>query len=330
MTGDGMPKIDLITGFLGSGKTTFIRRYAEYLISGGERVGILENDLGAVNVDTMLLEDLESDDCGLEMIVGGCCREPAAHRQRFASKLIAMRMDGYDRVIVEPSGIYDVDEFFDVLRDEPLDGWYEIGNVIALADADLEEELSPEAEYILGSQLACAGKILVTRSDKAKPGQLEMVRAHLARALGSVRCGRRLSDEDIIFCELPCLTDEQLGQISCCGYLAESFEKVIFDAGHAFDSLFFMHPRVTACGINAAVRQIFADDACGHVMRIKGFLRQGDSWVQINAAPGTIDTEPINDGQEIIIVIGQGLDEERIGAYLEADGEGSFSGASSH
>ena len=40
--GHNMVKIDLITGFLGAGKTTFIRNYAEYLMRKGENIGILE------------------------------------------------------------------------------------------------------------------------------------------------------------------------------------------------------------------------------------------------------------------------------------------------
>ena len=131
-----MVKIDLITGFLGSGKTTFIKKYAQYLMSQGFHIGILENDYGAVNVDMMLLKDLEGENCELEMIAGGC--DADCHRRRFRTKLIAMGMCGYDRVIVEPSGIYDVDEFFDVLRDDPIDRWYEIGNVITVVDAKLE------------------------------------------------------------------------------------------------------------------------------------------------------------------------------------------------
>ena len=39
-----MIKIDLITGFLGAGKTTFIRKYAKYLMDSGKNIGILEND----------------------------------------------------------------------------------------------------------------------------------------------------------------------------------------------------------------------------------------------------------------------------------------------
>ena len=45
-----MVKIDLITGFLGSGKTTFIRKYAKYLIGRGLHIGILENDFGRRNI----------------------------------------------------------------------------------------------------------------------------------------------------------------------------------------------------------------------------------------------------------------------------------------
>ena len=48
-----MIKIDLITGFLGSGKTTFIKKYATYLLQQGMNIGILENDFGAVNVDAI-------------------------------------------------------------------------------------------------------------------------------------------------------------------------------------------------------------------------------------------------------------------------------------
>lgn len=79
-----MVKIDLITGFLGSGKTTFIKKYAQYLMSQGFHIGILENDYGAVNVDMMLLQDLMGEQCELEMISGGCDKE--THIQPFSYK----------------------------------------------------------------------------------------------------------------------------------------------------------------------------------------------------------------------------------------------------
>ena len=176
-----MVQVDLITGFLGAGKTTFLRRYIRYLVEQGHNVCILENDFGAVNVDAMLVQDLLGPRCDLETISGGC--DCDTHQRRMRTKLIAMAMRGFDRVVVEPSGIFDVDEFFDVLRDDPLDRWYQIGNVIAIVDALLPETLSPQADYLLASETANAGRVLLSRVRQAGPAQCEAACAHLARAL---------------------------------------------------------------------------------------------------------------------------------------------------
>ena len=159
-----MIKVDLVTGFLGSGKTSFIREYAGYLIKNGLRVGILENDYGAVNIDRVLLGGLEGERCGIEMVIGG--DDHATHLRRFRTKLIALSMTGYDRVIVEPSGVFDPDEFFDVLRDEPLDSWYEPGSVAAVVDASAPEiPESAEQRYLIAAQAANAGKIILSHLD---------------------------------------------------------------------------------------------------------------------------------------------------------------------
>ena len=177
-----MVQVDLITGFLGAGKTTFLRRYAAWWAGQGVRVCVLENDFGAVNVDAMLLQDLEAVGVEVETISGGC--DCDTHQRRMRTKLISMAMRGFERVVVEPSGIFDVDEFFDVLRDEPLDRWYQLGNVIAIVDALLPETLSPQAEYILASESAWAGKVLLSRCQLATDGQKEGAKAHLACAGG--------------------------------------------------------------------------------------------------------------------------------------------------
>ena len=88
-----MVKVDLITGFLGSGKTTFIRKYAKYLMDEGNNIGILENDYGAVNVDMMLLQDLMGDNCELEMISGGCDKDQRSqyHADEWSNCVISTR-----------------------------------------------------------------------------------------------------------------------------------------------------------------------------------------------------------------------------------------------
>ena len=158
---------------------------------------VLENDFGAVNVDMMLLQDVMGEQCELEMVAGGCDYD--CHKIRFKTKLISMGMCGYDRVLVEPSGIYDVDEFFDVLHEEPLDRWYEIGNVIAIVDASLETTMSKQAEYLLASQVSRAGKVVLSRSQAATKEKINETVTRLNLALEQFQCKRKISEN--VFCK---------------------------------------------------------------------------------------------------------------------------------
>ena len=309
-----MVKIDLITGFLGSGKTTFIKKYAKYLLSKGMNIGILENDYGAVNVDMMLLQDLMGEKCELEMISGGCDKE--THRRRFRTKLISMGMCGYDRVIVEPSGIYDVDEFFDVLRDDPLDRWYEIGSVIAVADAALEESLSAEADYLLASEVSSAGCVILSKTDLASEEDKKNTIVHLNRALSDIGCKRVLSrEEDILEKTADSMTDADFEQLMAAGYKQASYRKMDVKE-EDFTSLYFLELHKNVQELEKISGKILEDPACGHVFRIKGFARDEDGWKQINATRDHMLTADVTEGQEVLIVIGENLQKEIIETYL--------------
>lgn len=309
-----MVKIDLITGFLGAGKTTFLKKYAEYLIAKGQNIGILENDFGAVNVDMMLLQDLMGDNCELEMVSGGC--DADCHRRRFKTKLIAMGMCGYDRVIVEPSGIYDVDEFFDVLRDDPIDRWYEIGNVITVVDAKLEPELSDQADYLLASEAANAGCIVLSRSQEAEDAEIENTVAHLNHAMEKVQCKRRFQN-DIIIKNWDTFDNTDYEKLLSCGYVSESYRKMHIEEGETFKSLYFMNLDKTTDEIIEAAKNILEDKECGRVFRVKGFLKdEAGEWLELNATHQEMRICPISEGQEVVIVIGEELNEERIQQYF--------------
>ena len=93
-----MTKIDLVTGILGAGKTTFLLRYGRYLLNKGERIAIIVNDFGAVTVDMLLLKELKSDRCEIVTICG--CGDPNAGRRRFKTQLINMGMQHLDRLYI--------------------------------------------------------------------------------------------------------------------------------------------------------------------------------------------------------------------------------------
>ena len=310
-----MVKIDLITGFLGSGKTTFIKKYAEYLMKQGQNIGILENDFGAVNVDMLLLQELRGDNCELEMISGGCDQE--THRRRFKTKLISMGMCGYDRVIVEPSGIYDVDEFFDVLRDDPLDRWYEIGNVFSIVNAKLEQNLSDQAEFLLASETANAGRVILSRSQEASEEEKKETIEHLNRAMEAYGCSRRLDTTEVMDQCWDDFTEEDFQKILNSGYRTESYRKPEFDEKRGFQSLYYMNLKMSEEEVKAAVKAALEDKKCGSVFRIKGFMQTGENqWIELNATRNETIIHPIREGQEVLIVIGERLEEEALAAYF--------------
>lgn len=309
-----MVKVDLITGFLGSGKTTFIKKYARYLMEQGQNIGILENDFGAINVDMMLLRELEGENCELEMVAGGCDKD--CYRRRFKTKLIAMGMCGYDRVLIEPSGIFDVDDFFDALHEEPLDRWYQIGNVITVVDASLEKTLSKEADYVLASEVANAGCVLLSKTQDASAEEIRQTVAHLNRALQEIHCSRVLKDE-VICKDWEDFTEKEFKKILESGYLVEDYEKLYVDQDEIFQTLFFMDEKIAVSKAKHAAKKIFADPACGGVLRIKGFLQDGENWLELNATQHEISLKSIGAGQDVLIIIGEKLNEEKIRYYLE-------------
>jgi len=314
-----MIKIDLITGFLGSGKTTFIRKYVKYLEKQGEKICVIENDHGSVNVDLMLLDDIRSKNVNVEMIACSCGVDKSSHLRRYRSKLITNAMLGFTRVIVEPSGIYDIDEFFDSLYEEPLDEWYEVGNAITIVDSTLEDNLSKESNYILASQVSCAGTILFSRVQELgaeKDKTIEGVKNHINRALKDIRCNKEI-DKYIVSKPWDDLTDDDLEKIRNCGYERSPYVKEPIIRNNEYKTFFFVNLHIGKDELINRINKIFVDEKAGNVIRIKGFLPVEDNkWIEINATKKQFNICESNIGQEIILVIGEQMDKEVIDKYF--------------
>ena len=311
-----MTKTDLITGILGAGKTTFLLKYARYLLDQGLRIAVLENDFGAVNADMVLLQELKGENCQLEMISGGC--DADCHRRRFRTQMIALGMQHFDRVLIEPSGIFDPDEFFDILHEPPLDRWFEIGSVLAVINAEVTGQLSDEMEYLLASEAACAGKLILSRLPQSQAdARAAEILSHLNTALRDIRCDRQFSADDILLRSWDALTDSDFEALSQAGYRNASFIKkyqtdMLQSAVH-----YFMHIRLPEEQIEPVIRGIFADAECGTVIRIKGSLPSASGgWLRINATAAELDITSVPDAQAVLIVIGEHLDRAAIDAHF--------------
>ena len=184
----------------------------------------------------------------------------------------------------------------------------------------LPETLSPQAEYLLASETANAGRGLLSRTRQAGQAQTAAAAAHLTRALEGCKCSRRFAPEEILTKDWAQLTGADLAVFASCGYRQASCEKLHFDEHEAFSSLCFLEQHLTLQQLQAAADRLFADRACGHVLRVKGFAPDPGGqtgWLELNATAAGKTLAPIPQGQDVLIVIGEGLDKAAIEARLK-------------
>jgi len=203
--------------------------------------------------------------------------------------------------------------------DEPLDRWYTLGNVIAIVDALLEPQLSPQGEYLLASEAASAGMVLMSRCQQAAHCQADATLAHLNRALEVCHCARRFAaDTDALCKPWDALTDADMQRLDSCGHRQASYVKLHFDEHEAFTSLYFMDAAPHPARPATAVQQILPTMRAGIFYVIKGFLRTEDGWREMNATRDTLHVEAVPDGQEVVIVIGEGVNRACVERHLAA------------
>ena len=303
-----MIKVDLITGFLGAGKTTFLKKYARFLINQGLKIGILEYDYGAINIDMVLLGELRGPKCELEMVAAGCDNDCLI--RRFKTKLISMAMSGYDRVIIEPSGVFDMDMFFDSLREEPLENWYEIGSVITIVNADLEDNLGNQADYYLASQATSAGCIVLSKTQLCTDSEIESTKNHLKNAARKINCNN--FREKYLEKAWDELTDSDYLMLASSGYHINDCVKIIGAMDEEFSSINFLDVPSGKDALIDKIKQIFAEDTYGKIYRVKGFVGDRDGNYEISATANKLAVTPSNAGRGTVIIIGTSLNEEKI------------------
>jgi len=187
----------VVSGFLGSGKTTLVRRLLEAAQRDGQRVAIISNEFGELGIDQSLLGDSAEAYVELE---GGCvcCK--------LADDLVETLQELYERVaperiIVETSGValpYDTQLNF---WRPPVSEWIEDDLAVVVVDA---EQVRDERE-IAGTfedQVSSADLIVLNKLDLVDEQDLPAIEARLAELSDSravVHCVRGDVDPQLLF-----------------------------------------------------------------------------------------------------------------------------------
>lgn len=309
-----MVTVDLITGFLGAGKTTFIHDYLHYFKKQGEKIMIIENEFGDVTVDSYLLAD---EDCSVSDLTGlcMCCVGKAA----FIRLLAKCAASGCDRIIVEPSGIYDVDEFFEVLSLPQIAEVCEIGSILTIVDPEATKGLTKEAAYLLFAQMLSSGTVILSRtqclSEKVVANALEELNMLMADhgceggILGEI-CTKAWAE----------LTDRDYEELADSGYFRIVHDRELFDHQEAFSSEVFIGHFTDQTDLRRRIDALFASSDCGRVYRLKGYVYNDKERYEVNCTSGAknirLTAYRINKEEDLLVAIGQKLKLKEIKAIF--------------
>ena len=176
-----MTKIDIISGFLGAGKTTFIKKLLQEAIAG-EQVVLIENEFGEIGIDGGFLKD-----AGIEIreMNSGCicCSLVGDFGKSLEEVLTKYRPD---RVIIEPSGVGKLSDVMNAVRNVARNLEVRLNSAVTVVDANKCRMYMKNFGEFFNNQVENAGTIVLSRTDVAEKGKVkkaaEMLRERNAAA----------------------------------------------------------------------------------------------------------------------------------------------------
>ena len=170
-----MTKIDIISGFLGAGKTTFIKKLLKEAIAG-EKVVLIENEFGEIGIDGGFLKD-----SGIEIreMNSGCiCCSLVGDFGRSLNEVLTKYTP--DRVIIEPSGVGKISDVMKAVCDVAGEIDVVLNGSVTVVDAQKCKMYMKNFGEFFNNQIESAGTIVLSRTDVADADKVaqcvEMIR----------------------------------------------------------------------------------------------------------------------------------------------------------
>lgn len=192
-----MTKIDIVSGFLGAGKTTLIKKLLKEALAD-TKVVLIENEFGEIGIDGGFLKE-----AGIEIkeMNSGCiCCSLVGD---FGTSLREV-LDTYapERILIEPSGVGKLSDVMKAVQDAMADRDVELNSAVAVVDAcKCKMYIKNFGEFFV-NQIEHAGTIVLSRTDKLNEEKLalcvEMIREHNEKATIITTPWEALEGKDIL------------------------------------------------------------------------------------------------------------------------------------
>lgn len=164
-----MTKIDIVSGFLGAGKTTLIKKMLEEVFAG-QKIVLIENEFGEVGIDGGFLKD-----AGIEIteMNSGCiCCSLVGDFGKNLNEVIEKFHP--DRILIEPSGVGKLSDVMKSVMDVEKTHDVALNGLITVVNATKASKQMKAFGEFFNNQIEYATTIVLSRSQNATPQQLEL------------------------------------------------------------------------------------------------------------------------------------------------------------
>jgi len=311
-----MTKIDIISGFLGAGKTTLIKK----LIAEGlqaEKLVLIENEFGEIGIDGGFLQDAG---IGIREMNSGCiCCSLVGDFSVALKKVLAQYAP--DRIIIEPSGVGKLSDVIKAVQAVQAETALEMNSYTTVVDAQKCKMYMKNFKEFFNNQIAYANTIVLSRTQMMEEKALEAVVHELKHVNEQAHVittpWEELNGEDILAvmngsCQLEKELMEKEHICSVCGHQHEEHEHHHDHAHH--------HEEGSSCGcdhehhdhdhhhhhadevfsswgketprtyerdeLEAILKQLNEEERYGKVLRAKGMVKSNDdTWLYFDFVP---------------------------------------------
>ena len=313
-----MAKIDIISGFLGAGKTTLIKKLLSEALKG-QQVVLIENEFGEIGIDGGFLKDAGVN---ITEMNSGCICCSLVGDFGTALKDVITKFNP-DRIIIEPSGVGKLSDVIKAVQGVAEDAPIELNSLVTVADANKCKMYMKNFGEFYNNQVESAHTIVLSRTQNMKQDKLEacvaMIREHNKDAAVITTPWDELTGEQLLAAmEKPVsLADMVMAEEDICpvcgGYHDHHHHH---HADEVFTSWGKETPRkYTKEEVETILKALSADNnEYGIILRAKGMLPSQDgTWIYFDMVPEEYE---IREGQPEytgrLCVIGSKIDEAKL------------------
>lgn len=300
-------EIYVVSGFLGAGKTTLIKKLLKEEFQK-EKVILIENDFGEISVDAALLR---SGNIEVKEMNSGCICCSLSGDFIKALKEVLDRFHP-DKVIIEPSGVGKLSDIKKCCLDPRIRSLAKVKLTITVVDVKRCKMYLDNFGEFFEDQIHNADTILLSRTENF-PDRVDaarkLVRGLNTRSVILTKPWDEINASEILLNKYNNGTNEQCG---VCGHDHHGDCDHNHPAEDAFDTVTIRTKQIYDTGELKALVSAMERNTKGTVLRAKGIVRSTNGYINLQYLPGDIQVSECSAAGGMLCIIGRNLNRREL------------------